>query len=157
MQVGKRGRGLSARDSIHSTTLGSVRVANRLVRQEMSRTPSCTMQYFYLTGQLARTNCADEARAMYRKTLLRRAVLIEGLFFQTLFSRIFLYFHISNSKDFLSKFRHFFSPNYLYFLIFHFFSKNWNAKPFRKMFPVFLVFPVFLGRKKRKNWEKVAW
>ena len=55
MQVGKRGRGLSARDSIHSTTLGSVRVANRLVRQEMSRTPSCTMQYYYITGQLART------------------------------------------------------------------------------------------------------
>ena len=29
--------------------------ANRLVRQEMSRTPSYTMQYCYLAGQLART------------------------------------------------------------------------------------------------------
>ena len=46
----------SARDSIHSsTTLGSVCRANRLVRQEMSRTPSYTMQYCYLAGQLART------------------------------------------------------------------------------------------------------
>ena len=60
MQVGKRGRersdtrgrDLSARDdSIHSTTLGSVCIVNSLVRQEMSRTPSCTMQYFDLTGQ----------------------------------------------------------------------------------------------------------
>ena len=75
MQVGKRGtersdtrgRDLSARDSIHSTTLGSVRIANRLVRQEMSRTPSCTMQNYYVTGQLARTFCAGEARATYRK------------------------------------------------------------------------------------------
>ena len=38
-----------------STTLGSVCIANPLVRQEMSRTPSYTMQYSYLTGQLART------------------------------------------------------------------------------------------------------
>ena len=64
MQVGKRGgersdtrgRDLSARDSIHGTTLGSIPIANRLIRQEMSRTPSCTMHYFYPTGQLARTS-----------------------------------------------------------------------------------------------------
>ena len=66
MQVGKRGRersdtrtrDLSARDSIHSSTLGSICIANRLVRQEMSRTPSCTVLYnaiFNLTGQLALT------------------------------------------------------------------------------------------------------
>ena len=78
MRVGERGKersdtrgsDLSARDSIHSTTLGSVCIANRLVRQEMSRTPSCTMQYFHLMGQLVRTNYAGEARAMCRKTLL---------------------------------------------------------------------------------------
>ena len=60
VQVGKSGRelldtrerDLRARDSIHSTTLGSVCIANRFVRHEMSRTPSCTMQYFYLTRQL---------------------------------------------------------------------------------------------------------
>ena len=56
MQVAKSGRDLSAPDSIHNrTALGSVCIANRLVRQEMSLTPSCTMQYFYLTGQLPRT------------------------------------------------------------------------------------------------------
>ena len=62
-QVGKRGRersdprgrDLSARDSIHSTTLRSVCTANRLVRLEMSRTPSCTAHYFYLMGQIVRT------------------------------------------------------------------------------------------------------
>ena len=87
MQVGKRGRersnargrDLSARDSIHSTTLGSVRIANRLVRQEMDRTPSCTMQGFYLTGPLARTSIVRakpvnfEARATYRKHLFCRS------------------------------------------------------------------------------------
>ena len=49
-------RDLSARDSIHSTTFGSVCIANRLVRQEMSRTPSCVMQYFYLAGQFVQTS-----------------------------------------------------------------------------------------------------
>ena len=76
MQVGKRGgersdtrgRDLSARDSIHSTTFGSVGIANRLVRQEMSRTPSYTTQYFYLTGQLARTSIMP-AKPTYRKPL----------------------------------------------------------------------------------------
>ena len=76
-QVGKRGRegsdtrgrALTARDIIHSTALGSVCITNRLVRQEMSRTPSYTMQYLCLTGQLARTSCAGAAPAMYRKTI----------------------------------------------------------------------------------------
>ena len=77
VQVGKRGRerseargrDLSARDSIHSTTLGSIRIANRLVRQEMSRTPSCTMQYFYPDF-----NRAGEARATHRKSYYFLAV-----------------------------------------------------------------------------------
>ena len=63
-------RDLSAQDSIHSKTLGSVRIVNPFVRQEMSRTPSRTMRYLLLAGQLARNfYCAGEARATYRKPL----------------------------------------------------------------------------------------
>ena len=82
VQVGKRGRerseargrDLSARDSIHSTTLGSIRIANRLVRQEMSRTPSCTMHYLYLNGQLARTSIvrAKPARRIGSRAIFSR-------------------------------------------------------------------------------------
>ena len=89
VQVSKRGRersdtrggDFSARNSIHSTTLRSVCLANRLVRQEMSRTPSCTMlPGICLPHGTACTdfNCAGETRAMYRKPLLSQVLEIKG-------------------------------------------------------------------------------
>ena len=39
-------------------------------RFNKSASPLGPVPYFYLTGQLARTNCAGEAREMCRKTLL---------------------------------------------------------------------------------------
>ena len=81
MQVGKRGRersdtilrgrDLSARDSIHSTTLGSVCIANRLVRQEIKVSHTVLYDAIFLPhgAACADSNCAGEARATCRKPL----------------------------------------------------------------------------------------